>query len=106
MQAKRRLLYYTGDESAQHIETLITFAKNHPKSLNLPVHGDLAEAVFAGMKSFILTLPPCARQAQFIWLAFAKSCKPMHMSLPPNNSFKPTPLHGHNVSSAVCFVKC
>ena len=50
----RQLLYYTGDKSAQHIQNLIAFTKNHENGAHLPVHyGDLAEAVFAGMKSFI-----------------------------------------------------
>jgi len=50
----RQLQYYTGDKSAPHIQHFISFTKNHDGGNHLPVHyGDLAEAVFGGMKAFI-----------------------------------------------------
>ena len=50
----RELQYYTGDKSAPHIQQFISFTKNHEDGKHLPVHyGDLAEAVFAGMKAFV-----------------------------------------------------
>lgn len=50
----KQLQYYTGEKAAPHIQHFISFTKNHEGGKHLPVHyGDLAEAVFSGMKAFI-----------------------------------------------------
>ncbi len=50
----RQLHYFTGDKTAPHIQQFISFTKNHEGGKYLPVHyGDLAEAVFCGMKAFV-----------------------------------------------------
>lgn len=50
----RQLQYYTGEKSAVHIQRFITFTKSHEGGKHLPVHfGDLCEAFFKGMQSFI-----------------------------------------------------
>jgi hypothetical protein len=50
----RQLQYYTGDRSASHVQQLISFTKSHEAGKHLPVHyGDLADAVFEGMKAFV-----------------------------------------------------
>lgn len=50
----RELLYYTGDESAPHIQQFINFTKNYESGKHLPVHyGELAESVFSAMKAFV-----------------------------------------------------
>ena len=53
----RQLVYYTGDKSDSHIQNLIAFTKSHENGAHLPVHyADLSNAVFAGMKAFVLDL--------------------------------------------------
>ncbi len=50
----RHFQYYTGDKSAPHIQHFISFTKSLEGGKHLPVHyGDLAEAVFGGMKAFV-----------------------------------------------------
>ena len=50
----RQLVYYTGDESAPHIQRFVAFAKTQDGGKHLPVHyGYLAESVFSAMKAFI-----------------------------------------------------
>ena len=50
----RQLQYFTGDKSAPHIQQFISFTKSHEGGKHLAVHyGDLADAVFAGLKAFV-----------------------------------------------------
>ena len=64
----RQLQYYTGDKSAPHIQRFITFTKGYENGTHLPVHyGDLAEAVFAGMKAFVPDLAAlCATSPPYL----------------------------------------
>jgi hypothetical protein len=85
----RQLQYYTGDKSQPHIQNLIAFTKSHENGAHLPVHyGDLAEAVFTGMKAFVPDLAAiCATSPDH--LARLRKIVQTYMHEPaPNSSFE------------------
>ena len=78
----RELQYYTGEKSAPHIQQFISFTKSHDGGKHLPVHyGDLAEAVFGGMKAFIHDLAACC-QTSPAHLARLRKVIQMHLHEP------------------------
>lgn len=88
----RELQYYTGDKSAPHIQQFISFTKNHEGGKHLPVHyGDLAEAVFDGMKAFIPDLAASC-QTSPAHLARLRKVIQTHLHEPaPNNFVRSSP---------------
>jgi len=63
----RELQYYSGDKSAAHVQQFITFTKRHEGGKHLPVHyGDLCEAFFQAIKSFVSDLDAnCTSSQQY-----------------------------------------
>ena len=103
----RELQYYTGDKSAPHIQRFISFTKSYQGGKHLPVHyGDLAEAVFSGMKAF---LPDLDANCRSDMAHLARLRKPLqnHVHEPaPSNSFKPNLFHGCTKECSCLFLPC